>query len=81
VAWYWAAVHQLRDTELEVKVETNEGKVEAVAELCEGGPCIKVTHVFTASQGWTSDTLHGAHKGMIYRETIRATEEKFWDQQ
>jgi hypothetical protein len=32
-------------------LEANQEKIEAVAEYCEGVPCIKAAHLLTALQG------------------------------
>jgi hypothetical protein len=53
---------------------------EAIAEHCEWEPRVKTTHLPTVPQDWAPDVLHGAPKGMMYEEIIRALDDKFGDQ-
>jgi hypothetical protein len=57
------------------ELEVSQEKTEAVAEQCEALPCAEAMHVFAILKGRASDVLLGVHKGVMYEETIRATED------
>jgi hypothetical protein len=43
--------------------------------------CISAMHVLAAPHSQASDVLHGARKRVTCKESIRALEDRFWDQQ
>jgi hypothetical protein len=53
---------------------------ETIAEHYEWAPRVKAIYLPTAEQDWDPDVLHGAPKGVMYEETIRALEDQFGDQ-
>jgi hypothetical protein len=65
---------------LETKMETNQEIIEAVAEHYNGAPRIKTTHLLTTLQDRACDVLHEATKWAVYKDTVRALEYRFWDQ-
>jgi hypothetical protein len=44
-----------KQEKLEAKVETSQEKTGAIAEHYIWSPCIKATHLLTASQDWACD--------------------------
>jgi chromosome segregation ATPase len=63
------------------KLEASQEKIEAMAKHYKWAPYIKVTHLVTTLQDLTSDVLHEVPKGVMYKETIKALEECFRNQQ
>jgi hypothetical protein len=67
----------MKATELEV----NQGKIGAGVEHCNPVPHAEATHLLTTPQDWAADVLHSALKEVMLKETIRATEDRYGDQE
>jgi hypothetical protein len=76
----WLEKMGVNQEKSEVKTEASQEKIEAIAEPYEWVPRVKAMHPLTAPQHQASDVLHGVSKGVMYKETNGAPEERFGDQ-